>query len=404
MENQDKTMKAIVVGAGFAGAVIARQLAEAGWQVVVLDRRNTIAGNMFDFIDDNGILCHLYGPHLFRTDSEAVWAYISRFGRWYEYVNYTGVSIDGHHVYMPFNFNAIEVLLGPAYLQKVEGVLVQEFGREANVPVLDMLNSPNRLIREIAQFFYEKDYLPYTMKQWGLGPKEIDPSVTARVPIRIGRDNRLSTVKYQAMPLGGYISLFEDILAHDGIEVRLNDDAFHHLRLDPDRHGLEWDGCPFPGLLVYTGAIDELLGYRFGRLQYRSLDFEFESVGRDYFQETLGVCYPDPRVDYTRIIEYKHLMAEKPRTQATTIVREYPKNCGEQDIPYYPMITDEAWAAYRTYRDALSAVPNLVLVGRLAEYKYYNMDDVIARALAVADEILHGGRGAALPANQEVHR
>ena len=396
-------MKAIVIGAGFAGAVVARQLAEAGWHVVVLDRRNTIAGNMYDFLDGNGILCHLYGPHIFRTESEAVWAYISRFGQWYEYVNYTGVSIDGHHVYMPFNFNAIEVLLGKAHLQKVEGILVQEFGRESTVPVLNMLNSPNPLIREIAQFFYEKDYRPYTMKQWGLGPKEIDPSVTARVPIRIGRDNRLSTAKYQMMPLGGYVPLFQDLLDHRNIEVRLNDDALRHLRLDLDRQSLEWDGHPFPGVLVYTGAIDELLGYRFGRLQYRSLDFEFESVGRDYFQETLGVCYPDPQVGYTRIIEYKHLMAEKPRTPATTIVREYPKSCGEKDVPYYPMITDEAWAAYRTYRDILSAVPNLVLVGRLAEYKYYNMDDVIARALAVSDGIRRSGGGTALPTNQEVH-
>lgn len=386
-------MNAIIVGAGFAGTVAARQLAEAGYDVTVYEKRPHIAGNMYDEYDGFGILLHKYGPHLFRTDDDKLWAHLSRFGKWYEHINYTSASIDGVIVPMPFNLNAAELLLGRERTEAVGAALTSRYGAEAEIPVLDMLRCGDPVIEETARFFYEKDYKPYTMKQWGKGPDEIDPSVTARVPFRNSRDNRLFRVKYQYLPVGGFTALFTDLLNHPRIKVMLNTDALKFLHIDLIEKSVRINGTRVDCPVIFSGAADELLSFKYGELPYRSLEFEYETHNEVPYQPTLGVCYPQSDLSYTRILEYRHLM-QTPPEGATTIVKEYPlpygRGSGKGSVPYYPMMTDEAAAQYSRYEAELKAVKNLYLVGRLAEYRYYNMDQVILRALETAEQIVRG--------------
>ncbi len=385
-------MKAIVIGCGFAGAVTARRLAESGFNVEILERRGQIAGNMYDETDENGVLVHRYGPHIFHTNDDAVWHFISRFGQWYPFELRTSALIEGKIVPMPFNFTAIDLLFQPDQAEKIRRALIERYGEGTHVPVLELINGEDETLRQMALFFYEKDYFPYTSKQWGLSPTQIDPSVTARVPFRASYEDRVFLDKYQFMPRGGFTALFKDLLDHPNIRVQLGVDGLKRISLDTENRKVLADGEIFEGPVVYTGAVDELFGYRLGVLPYRSLEFEYATVEQETFQPTLGVCYPDFQYPITRIVEYKHLMEHKPDTGRTTIVREYPmafdKDGAKGNIPYYPIVSDAANAAYQPYRAELKQYPNLFAVGRLAEYQYYYMDKVIARALEAAAEII----------------
>ena len=384
-------MRAVVVGAGFAGSVVARQLAEAGWTVTLYEKRPHIAGNMYDEVDAAGVLLHKYGPHLYHSDDDAVWAYISRFGKWREYVTFTSAAIDGTPVPMPFNLNAVEMLLGQERANALETALTKRYGPEMEIPVLELLSCGEPIIEETALYFYEKDYKPYTQKQWGKAPDEIAPEVTARVPFRNSRDNRLFRVKHQYLPEDSYTAVFRDLLDHPAIDIKLNTDALNFIKVDEAAGGIflfgELTDCP----VIFTGAVDELLGRKYGALPYRSLDFEYQTLTSVPFQLTLGVCYPDLQYQYTRILEYRHIMP-KPPLSATTIVKEYPLaynfEAAKGNIPYYPMMTDSAAKMHEEYKKRLATISNLFLVGRLAEYRYYNMDQVIAQALEVSKKIL----------------
>lgn len=380
--------QSIVIGSGFAGAVVARELAEKkGHRVLVLDARDHIGGNCYDKYDEHGILIHQYGPHIFHTNIERVYQYLSRFTKWYEYRHEVVGNIYGKELPIPFNLNTLEMVYGER-APHLEKLLIDNFGEGARVPILELMNHENEELQEIAQYVYENIFLKYTMKQWGKSPKEIDPAVSGRVPVLLSRDNRYFQDKYQGLPLHGFTPVFEKMLSHEGIEVRLNCEAKSVLTIEPEAENpVLFEEEPFTGNVIFTGALDELFDCRFGRLPYRSLRFDFGHYEKERYQSH-GVINYTVSEDFTRITEFKYLSGqlEKPDT---TIVKEYPMpySGGEGEIPYYAINNEDNDSLFERYRLLVEKIPNFYLLGRLAEYKYYNIDAIVDRALSVAEEI-----------------
>ncbi|HAK57627.1 MAG TPA: UDP-galactopyranose mutase [Lachnospiraceae bacterium] len=375
----------IVVGAGFAGAVVARELAERGGeQVLVIDKRDHIGGNCYDERDEHGILIHRYGPHIFHTNIERVYTYLSRFTEWYDYSHEVVGAVNGTEIPIPFNLNTLDMVFGDR-ADKLSKKLIGRFGEGARVPILKLLESDDPDLKEIADYVYENIFLKYTMKQWGKKPEEIDPAVSGRVPVLVSRDNRYFQDKYQGMPKDGYTPLFERMLDHPGITVKTGVDARDILSVDPaGEKVLGYEGEPFEGKVVFTGAIDEFFDVRYSRLPYRSLHFRFEHHDREHFQSH-GVVNYTVSEDFTRITEFKYLTGES--ADGTTIVYEYPFEYtgGEGEIPYYAINDPANDALYQKYRE-LSDKVGMTLLGRLAEYKYYNIDAIVDRALTVVED------------------
>lgn len=382
----------IIVGAGFAGSVIAERFAnEANKNVLILEKRSQIGGNMYDYLDENGVRYHEYGPHIFHTNSKEVVDYLSRFTEWYPYEHRVLGVIQGKKVPIPFNLTSIEKCFEPEKAERLKEALIEAYGMDTKVPILRLKENENEEVKELAEFIYENVFKYYTMKQWGLTPEEIDPGVTARVPVLVGRDDRYFQDKYQCMPKHGYTAIFENMLNSENIEVMLNTDAHEHLKVDLENNKVYYNGEEFTGPVVFTGAVDDLLNYQFGDLSYRSLDFDKQSHEGTY-QEVGTVNYPTPAEinGFTRITEYKLLMEEYP-SDKTTIAVEYPlayNRHGEKgNIPYYPIFTNEDKKNYEAYCDKIKNITNLHLLGRLADYKYYNMDQIVARALMIYNKI-----------------
>ncbi len=383
---------AIIVGAGFAGAVCARELAERGGKrVLVLERRSHIGGNAYDCADGAGVLIHQYGPHIFHTNSARVFDYLSRFTAWRDYQHRVIANIpapDGERMTypVPFNLTSLETAYGPEEGARLGEKLMAAYGAEKKVTILELRQNPDREIAALADYVYEHVFVHYTMKQWGQKPEEIDPNTTARVPVFLSRDDRYFQDTYQGMPLGGYTALFERLLDHPGIEVRLGADALASLKVEEGR--ITFEGEDFGGTVIYTGQADELFSFRFGPLPYRTLDFRFETLSQDDFQGYGTVNYTVDE-DFTRITEFKHLTGQT-LEGVTTIVKEYSRayTGAPGETPYYAIINDENNALYGRYRALSDAIPDLHLLGRLAEYKYYNMDAIVDRALSLSDELL----------------
>ena len=383
---------AIIVGAGFAGAVCARELAERGGKrVLVLERRSHIGGNAYDCADGAGVLIHQYGPHIFHTNSARVFDYLSRFTAWRDYQHRVIANIpapDGERMTypVPFNLTSLETAYGPEEGARLGEKLMAAYGAEKKVTILELRQNPDREIAALADYVYEHVFVHYTMKQLGQKPEEIDPNTTARVPVFLSRDDRYFQDTYQGMPLGGYTALFERLLDHPGIEVRLGADALASLKVEEGR--ITFEGEDFGGTVIYTGQADELFSFRFGPLPYRTLDFRFETLSQDDFQGYGTVNYTVDE-DFTRITEFKHLTGQT-LEGVTTIVKEYSRayTGAPGETPYYAIINDENNALYGRYRALSDAIPNLHLLGRLAEYKYYNMDAIMDRALSLSDELL----------------
>lgn len=384
---------AIIVGAGFAGAVCARELAERGGKrVLVLERRSHIGGNAYDCADGAGVLIHQYGPHIFHTNSARVFDYLSRFTAWRDYQHRVIANIPDERrgarmTYpVPFNLTSLETAYGPEEGARLGEKLMAAYGAEKKVTILELRQNPDREIAALADYVYEHVFVHYTMKQWGQKPEEIDPNTTARVPVFLSRDDRYFQDTYQGMPLGGYTALFERLLDHPGIEVRLGADALESLKVEEGR--ITFEGEDFGGTVIYTGQADELFSFRFGPLPYRTLDFRFETLSQDDFQGYGTVNYTVDE-DFTRITEFKHLTGQT-LEGVTTIVKEYSRayTGAPGETPYYAIINDENNALYGRYRALSDAIPNLHLLGRLAEYKYYNMDAIVDRALSLSDELL----------------
>ncbi|HIR84524.1 MAG TPA: UDP-galactopyranose mutase [Candidatus Galloscillospira excrementavium] len=388
-----KQYDAVLVGAGFAGAVCARELAERGGKrVLVLERRDHIGGNAFDRTDDAGVLIHQYGPHIFHTNDRRVYDYLSRFTAWRDYqhrviANLPDERAGGRMTFpVPFNLTSLETAYGPEEGKRLGEKLLAAYGPERKVTILELRQNSDPEISALADYVYEHVFVHYTMKQWGQRPEDIDPNTTARVPVFLSRDDRYFQDAYQGMPLEGYTALFQRLLDHPNIEVRLGVDALSLLKVEGET--VTFDGVPFSGTVVYTGQADELFAFRFGPLPYRTLDFAFETLPRDDFQGygTVNYTVDEP---YTRITEFKHLTGQV-KPGLTTIVKEYSRayTGAEGEIPYYAIINEDNNALYARYKAEADKCPNLHLLGRLAEYKYYNMDAIVARALELSDQLL----------------
>ncbi len=351
----------LIVGAGFAGATMAERLAShAGKRVLVCDKRPHIGGNAYDVHDDHGILIHKYGPHIFHTNSAEVFGYLSRFTAWRPYQHVVKASVDGQLVPIPINLDTINQLYGT----RLTSLELEAFFASVAEPRSPLKTSEDVIVNRVGRELYEKFFRNYTRKQWGLDPSELDASVTARVPVRTNRDHRYFTDTYQSMPLHGYTRMFERMLKHPNIHVLLNSDYREIKTLVPHRH------------LLYTGPVDEYFDYCYGKLPYRSLQFQWETLDVATAQAAPVINYPNEHA-YTRVTEFKYLSGqEHPKT---TRVYEYPTSDGD---PYYPVPTAANAALYAQYEALAARTPEVKFLGRLGTYKYYNMDQVVAQALA----------------------
>lgn len=388
-----KKYDCIVIGAGFAGATIAERLAnDSNKKVLVIDKRNHIGGNMYDYIDENGILIHQYGPHLFHTNLKSVFDYLSNFTDWFKYEHRVLGKVKDKLVPIPFNLTSIEQTFDEEYSESLKSELLKEFEMDKKIPILELRKSKNEKINSLADFVYENVFLYYTMKQWGQTPEEIDPGVTSRVPVFLSRDDRYFQDEYQYMPKHGYTNLISNMLKSENIKVMTSNDAMDIIQITDNEIFIE--GQKYNGIVIYTGEIDALFNYKYGRLPYRSLDFKFETINEEFFQPVGTVNYPTKEDKFTRITEYKHMTMENCKTSKTTIVREYPcdynKESSVGNIPYYPIENDQNHKLYSMYACEAEKVSNLYLLGRLAQYKYYNMDLVINEALKLYEKL--GGK------------
>ncbi len=376
----------IIVGAGIAGATVARKLAEeSNKKVLVLERRNHIGGNCYDKPDDHGILIHEYGPHIFHTGDEGVREFLSRFTKWYDFGHEVVAKVGDQLIPVPFNLNTLHMVYDKEKAERLEKKLIEEYGLDSRVPIMKLRESTDADVREIADYVYKNVFLYYTMKQWGQTPEEISPEVTGRVPVVISYDNRYFKDKYQSVPVDGFTPMFAAMLDHPNIEVRTGVDCSDVLDFKDGK--IYFEKAEFTGDLVYTGALDELFDCKFGRLPYRSLNFQFEHLDQDSFQDHSVVNYTVSE-DFTRITEFKFLTGQKD-TDGTTIVREYPfaYTGAEGEIPYYAILNAENEALYEKYRLLTEDFDKFHLLGRLAEYKYYNIDAMCRKAMELAEEI-----------------
>jgi UDP-galactopyranose mutase len=357
----------LIVGAGFAGSVLAERLARgSGKKVLLVDRRPHIGGNAFDHYDDAGVLVHKYGPHIFHTNSKEVFEYLSTYTRWRPYEHRVRASVDGQLVPMPINLDTINQLYG----LKLTSMQVEEFFASVAEPRETVRTSEDVVVGRVGRELYEKFFRNYTRKQWGLDPSQLDAMVTARVPVRTNRDDRYFSDTYQAMPLRGYTRMFENLLDHENIKILLNTDYREVEKLIP------YDK------MIYTGPVDEFFEYRYGKLPYRSLKFEFETVNQEWVQPVAVINYPNEHL-YTRVTEFKHLTGQE--HQKSSLVYEYPMAEGD---PYYPVPRPENNELYKKYQALAEERSDVHFVGRLATYKYYNMDQVVAQALSVYARII----------------
>ena len=357
----------LIVGAGFAGCVLAERLArDADKNILICDVRPHIGGNAYDHYNDDGLLVHKYGPHIFHTNSAEVFEYLSQFTAWRPYQHRVRALVDGQLVPMPINLDTINQLYG----LNLNALQVDDFLKSVAEPRAELRTSEDVVVSKVGRELYEKFFRGYTRKQWGLDPSELDASVTARVPTRTNRDERYFTDTYQAMPLHGYTRMFERMLAHPNIKVLLNTD-YREIE----------SFIPY-GEMIYTGPIDAFFNYRYGKLPYRSLRFVHETHDAPVYQSAPVINYPNDYA-YTRVTEFKYLTGQEHRK--TSIVYEYPEAEGD---PYYPVPRPENAELYKQYKALADATPGVYFVGRLATYKYYNMDQVVAQALAVYRKVL----------------
>ncbi|MEO5917098.1 MAG: FAD-dependent oxidoreductase [Luteolibacter sp.] len=380
----DRSTDFLIIGAGFSGLVIAERLSAAGWKCAVVDRRDHFGGNAYDRKDAAGVLIHPYGPHYFRSNSQRIVDYLSKFTEWHA-VDYTIKShTRGRYWSFPINLNTFEEFIGrPATTSEFSDWLEQN-----KVPISDPKNSEEVIISQVGRELYELFFEGYTLKQWKRHPRDLDASVCGRIPIRTNRDDRYLAENFQALPKHGYTALFETMLnASPGVELHLGVD-FHEART-------RWKHKH----LIFTGAIDEFYDRRFGALPYRSLRFEHESFSAGqlrerepisgkpgFWQPAMQVNYPGTEEAFTRIVELKHATGQQ--IDATTIVREYPKDWTPDVEPFYPIPAPEARTAYQRYSDLAAAEPATSFIGRLATYRYYNMDQVTGMAIAEADKLI----------------
>ncbi|MGO9387443.1 MAG: UDP-galactopyranose mutase [Methanobacterium sp.] len=377
----------IIVGAGLAGCVMAERIANVlNKKVLLIEKRDHVGGNCYDYYDENGILVHKYGPHIFHTDMKHVWEYLSQFTEWFNYQHKVLGCINNKMVPLPFNLNSLHVLFSKDLADDLERKLIDEFGWNAKIPIMELNKVKDKDLKFLADFIYEKVFLNYTKKQWGMKPEDLDPLVTGRVPILTSKDDNYFNDKYQGLPKFGYNKMFQNMLSNRKINVRLGIDYKEIINIDYNENGLMLFGEDFQGELIYTGRIDEFFNYYLGELPYRSLNFVFENLNQNHYQNVGVVNYPNEH-EFTRITEFKHLTGQI--SDSTTITKEYPRELiSENCIPYYPIPKKEGSEIYQKYKMRSIKFNNLILVGRLAEYKYYDMDQVVVKTLEIFEDKL----------------
>lgn len=365
----------LVVGAGISGAVLARCIAEkSGEKVLVIDSKSHIGGNCYDYKDENGISIHKYGSHIFHTNDVKVWNFITQFTGFNTYMHRVIALIDGIETTIPFNLNTLYDVFPKSMADRFEEKLLNNFEYNTKIPILELKNSKDTDLNFLANYIYEKVFINYTIKQWGLTPDKIDSAVTARVPVLISRDNRYFQDRFQGIPLCGYTNMIENMLRHSKIEVLLNT-SFRELKdLSFKR-------------IFYTGSIDEYFDYKLGVLSYRSVSFELEEFDREYYQNNSVVNYPN-NYDFTRIHEYKYYLNET--IKKTVIAKEYSTDfkLGVNER-YYPILTPENLELYENYKNLSKNFDNLYFLGRLGDYKYYDMDKAVARVIDCFEKVFN---------------
>ncbi len=362
----------LVVGAGFSGAVIANLLANSGEEVLVIDKKDHIAGNCYDYVDENGIMIHKYGSHIFHTNSDDVWQFMKQFTDFNTYMHKVIGVIDGIETHIPFNFNTLYDVFPYTFAQRLEKKLLDVFEINTKVPILEFQKQDDDDLKFLANYVYEKIFLHYTTKQWGVKPEDVDGAVTARVPVYLSKDNRYFQDQYQGIPLDGYTKVVERMLEHKNIKVKLKT-AYRDVKDKTFKR------------IFYTGSIDEFFEYKFGQLPYRSVKFKLETHNKEYYQSNAVVNYPC-NYDFTRIHEYKYYLDDK--SDKTVIAKEYSESfeLGKNER-YYPIPHEDNTNLYQRYRHEALNLENVYFLGRLGDYKYYDMDKAILRALELFKEI-----------------
>ncbi|MCI7638754.1 MAG: UDP-galactopyranose mutase [Clostridiales bacterium] len=370
----------LVVGCGLSGAVVARHLAQQGKQVTIWERRDHIGGNMYDYVDEHGFLVQKYGPHTFHTKIKHLYDYMCQYEQWEPYRLTCGAVWDGKYTPTPFNFSTIDTFYPEDKAQALKQKLTEAFAGRETATVVEVLEHPDPDIRGYAQFLFSNDYAPYTAKQWGVDPSEIDPSVLKRVPLRFSYNVGYFDDAYEVMPRHSFTRFFENLLDHPNVRTELGVDALEHLKVRDNRLFLDGKQLQIP--VVYTGALDELFGGVYGQLPYRSIKFDWRYEDIDSLQDAPVVAYPQ-EPGFTRITEYKKLpVQEKPGT-SYAVETSLPYREGEKMEPYYPVLTEASLAQYAKYHAMADQIPNLIYCGRLADFKYYNMDQALDRALQI---------------------
>lgn len=374
--------KIIIVGAGLSGATLARLFADNGKDVTVVDKRATIGGNAYDYVDKNGITVQPYGPHIFHTKEKEVFDFLSKFTEWNAYEHKVLANVKGKLVPVPFNLTSLYACFPKPKADRINKILTEEIGIDKQVPILQLKQHENAEVREFAHFVYNNIFYKYTKKQWKMKPEELGSAVMNRVPVYVSHEDRYFTDDYQFMPKNGFTEMITNMLRHPHIRLKLNTEAGSILSFKDGKIYLE--GKEFNGVVVYTGRVEEIFGYQFGALPYRTLKFKFKTFNCPSFQSAAVVNYTTSH-KFTRITEFTKFTCE-PKDK-TVIVKEYSKRCKKSDMPYYPVPIEKNYLQYEKYAAEAAKFKNLYLLGRLANYKYINMDIAVLNAMKLFDKI-----------------
>lgn len=376
----------IVVGCGLSGSVAARELAERGKKVIILEKRDHIGGNMYDEVDENGILVQKYGPHTFHTNKKELYDYMCKYEEWEPFYLKCMAQIDGKFTPTPFNFQTIDDFYEKDKAEKLKKRIREYYGDVESKTIVELLECEDELIKEYANFLFEKDYSLYTAKQWGIKPSEIDVSVLKRVPVNFSYKDRYFEDTYQIMPKHSFTQFFINLLNHENITLKLNEDALKYIEVDTDNKLVKVNGEKWNKQIVYTGPLDQLLKYKYGVLPYRSLRFDYQMKNVKSYQPAPVVAYPQEE-DFTRITEYTKIPIQN--VDVTKIAIEYSMQYLEDECeePYYPILTIDSQKQYERYTNDIRNITNLIICGRLGEFKYYNMDQALQQILEVNKRI-----------------
>lgn len=381
-------MNYLIIGAGLSGCVLAERLARNPKNTIsIIEKKPHIAGSCYDHYDENGVLIHEYGPHIFNTPDKRVWDYVNQFTDFWGYFHRVLGYVDGTLVPIPFNLKSIQTLFPPEFADTLCSKLLEKYGYNQKVPVLELQKQDDKDLQFLADFVYEKVFLHYTVKQWGMRPEEVGSKAMARIPVFVSTDDRYFQNPYQGVPKYGYTNMIQKMINAPNISVTLGLDYRKILRLDPVTNTVLINDMPYDGKVIFTACLDALFNYKYGVLPYRSLDFQFETIDCESYQPVATVNYPN-NYNFTRITEFKKLTQQT--HPKTVIMKEYPQQYDVNDAsfdPLYPIPMPENEDLYQKYLEESRKYPQLIVAGRLANYRYYTMSETIANALKLAQQL-----------------